>query len=109
VPQVVPVQVDVSEPLLALSREVFVAALAPARVHAVRLQNGHHPRLLECLQLLSNLVTEHRDIVVLAFAGTVEAEIASAPSPVRIPAAALPRFAAVARDSLRIPDPIRAA
>jgi hypothetical protein len=63
VPQVVPVQVEVTEPLLALGSEVLVAPLAPARGHSVRLQNGHHPPLLECLQLLANLVAEYRDIV----------------------------------------------
>lgn len=64
-PQIVPKQVDVPEPLLALGREILVAALAPARVYAVGLEPGHYPRLLERLQGLSGLVAEHRDIVVV--------------------------------------------
>jgi hypothetical protein len=74
VPQVVPVEVDVAEPLLTLGRMVLVAALAPTKVNAVGLEHGNHPPLLERLPWLSSLIAEHRDIVVLAVAGTVEPE-----------------------------------
>lgn len=42
--QVVPVQLDVTEPLLALGGEVPVAALAPASVNAVSLEHGPYIR-----------------------------------------------------------------
>src|SRR5690606_26183278 len=74
VPQVVPVQVDLPEPLLARRGQVLVAALAPARCDPVRLEDRHDPRLLERRQWLTGLIAEHWYVGALAFTGTVETE-----------------------------------
>lgn len=64
-PQIVPVQIDVSELLLAFGGEVLVAALPPSWIDAVRLQDGH-------LEGFADFIAEDRHLVALVPASTVE-------------------------------------
>lgn len=71
-PQIVPVQIDVSELLLAFGGEVLVAALPPSWIDAVRLQDGHLPGPLERLEGFADFIAEDRHLVALVPASTVE-------------------------------------
>jgi hypothetical protein len=72
--QVVPVQVDLAQPLQAGRAEVLVAALAPPGVDAVGLEHREGPRAFEGLERLPYLVAEHQHLVGLPAALRIESK-----------------------------------